>query len=213
MCHDPRISNHFSCCKVVKKQEKCFSTTLQVEICLIFLWRGTLIRDMSHWYVWHDSIMYVTWLIHSGREVHLMHEWVMSHISINHVTYQCVMSHISMSHITHVHEPCHVSMCHVTHINHTSSCKVYRGKRSASHVWVSHVTHINESCHISMRIMSHLTTTRRDAQSGEVLLTHISTYQWAMSHINASRHTYQWVTSHKSTSHVAHINASRHTYQ
>jgi len=120
-------------------------------------------QHLTHSQVWHDSFIYVTWIIHICDMTHLCvtgeqlegslfdercavatGEWVMSHIWVNHVNESC-----------HIHE-WFMWMSHVTHM---------------SHIWMSHVT----------PMMNHafLTSAPRSPQ------VHTKT--------NESCHAYEWV--------------------
>jgi len=124
--------------------------------------------DMTHSYVtdwstcdvwlihtWHDSFMYVTWLIHRvnyfmtcliqkpcyGVAAWVMSNttWVMSHTWMSHVTYEWGMAHMS--------ESCHICMRHVKYnMSHVTYEWVMSRMNESCHVWVSHVT-INKACH------------------------------------------------------------------
>jgi len=109
---------------------------------------------------------------------HVTSEWVISRMNESRRTYQLVMSHIWMSHVTHIW------MSHVTHIRHMNG---------SPHLWMSHVTY---ECVTSQ-------TESCDTHMNESRDTH-TTYEWVMSHMNASHRWLSHVT-HIWMSHVTHI--------
>ena len=171
---------------------------------------------MTHSYVWHDAFICVTWRIHV-YDMHLsyvvVHMCDMGHSHMWHDAFMCVICwFIWMSHATYVWHECvwhDPSMC-VSWLIHTCDCITFHisqdAKEREGHV-VSINTGVNESCHI---LTSHVT------------------YEWVMSHMNASCHTYECVMSHMQMSHgthdesamfliwmshVTHMNCSCHTHE
>ena len=87
--------------------------------------------DMTHSYVWHDSFICVTWLIHLCDMTH-SYVWHGSFICVAWLihtcdesppvrheschTYQRVMSHVSKSHVTHIDESCDTYEWVMSHI-------------------------------------------------------------------------------------------------
>ena len=106
-------------------------------------------RDMTHWYMWHDSFVRVTCLIREQRFYKLFAlELGTSRIRMNHVartnescrTYEWIMSHVRMNHVARTNE-CHAYewvVCHTYEwvMPHTH-------ERVMSHTWMSHVTRMN----------------------------------------------------------------------
>jgi len=83
---------------------------------------------MTHPLVWHDSLMCVTWLMHTSG----LYDVIESRL-----TYEWDMSHIWMGHVTRMNES-----------GHTYA-------RIVPHVWMCHATRMNESCHIYEWVMTH----------------------------------------------------------
>jgi len=129
--------------------------------------------DMTHSYVWHDSFICVTWLIHMCD---MTHSYV-SHDSFIRVT--CLIHMCDMTYTSSICETWLISenliiivngairviykliyMWHEPRPTHMRKRKRFRAHPYAwydaysvnewvmSHVWMSHVTHMNESCHV-----------------------------------------------------------------
>jgi len=62
---------------------------------------SSFIYDMTHPYMWHDSFICVTWLIHTSRDSFICY------IRMRRVTYECIMWNRD--------ESCHIWMSHVTY--------------------------------------------------------------------------------------------------
>ena len=60
-------------------------------------WQMTHLCDMTHWYVWHDSFICVTWLIHICD---MTHWYVWCHMFIDMCDVTCVMWLIRMCGMT-----------------------------------------------------------------------------------------------------------------
>jgi len=105
--------------------------------------------DMTHSYVWRDSVMCATWLIHMCD-----------------VTHSCVYHHSFRRLTWHIHvcttTPSNAFTCvawqrHVLYIARVNeSCHTYEWV--TSHIWMSHVAHMTESCHTYKWVMSHIWT-------------------------------------------------------
>ena len=173
--------------------------------------------DTYHPYVWHDSSIRVTWLIHTCDMTHwrtggvgrtLLQELtclcVMPHTSIRRVAnfvksryiFQWVVSYMSMRHVTHIYELCHMSMRHVTHVCVTHTSIWHWGMWHISmwhrhHSTMRHVTHGYELCHTYINSTHY---TFRFVMS-RMSLSHVT-------HVDESCHTFQWVMSRMSLSHV-----------
>ena len=121
--------------------------------------------DMTHSYVWHDSFICVTWLIHMCDMTH-SYVWHNSFICCDTLWYASAAA-LLMSHIiTHATYEC------TTHISHymydlyaaVEACRTVRWAEwhiqtwvvVMSHIWMSHVTFMNESCHTCEWVMSHI---------------------------------------------------------
>jgi len=127
--------------------------------------------DMTHSYVWHDSFLFVTWLIDiisvdMSKENHftcvkwLIHMWDMTHSLVWHNLFTCVTWLIHTCDMTHsyqigrhVKENIRLYMYFMTHsyvwhdssVTHTEkSCHAHEWVMS--HMWMSHGTHVKESC-------------------------------------------------------------------
>jgi len=87
--------------------------------------------------MWHDSFIYVTWLIHICDMTHsyMWHDSCCIWLSLTHRTWM---------HPGVVNESCHIHMCDMTH------------SYDMNDLWRSHVTYMNESCHIYEWVMSHI---------------------------------------------------------
>jgi len=134
--------------------------------------------DITHWFVWHDSFVCVTWLI-----------------------YMCDMTHLYVWHDSHVNESCHTGRAHAgqwrtrsddeqCHML-TESC--HTNTWVMSHTWTSQVTHTNEACHIHERVMSHvwmscLTGSHVSQRMSLWDMTHVSE-TWVMGHESCFTHS------------------------
>jgi len=155
---------------------------------------------MTHSYVWHDSFICVTWLIHMCDMTH-SYVWHDSFICVTH-------SYVWLIHVCQVQRAAALWTCHtnqwvmfviqvpflysygtwrvpyervMSHVN--ESCQS-RGRdnvyEESCHVGINHVT-MNDSCQIRM---SHVT------------------YESVISHMNESCYTRELVMSHIWMSHV-----------
>jgi len=158
--------------------------------------------DMTHSYVWHDSFICVTWLIHMS--LHVIAYSVTWHamsllISINHVTRSnewlasvCdINAHIHMSRVAMSHDMTHVwhdsficvtgliYMCDMTH------CYVWHG----SFICVTHVTHV---------------TAVTDSNSLHTIDTHSqrTTHTW---HTQSTRYTIDTHSNHSLYTHTMSV--------
>ena len=123
--------------------------------------------DMPHPYVWHDSSIFVTWLLHMCNSVNRACGWVMAHIWMRHVT------HADFKHLHHTHGYVrHDLFIHVRHdsfmsVWHDSStfaaCPIHHLARMSNtfdmkyprDMCNSNVTHVNESCGICVTWLIH----------------------------------------------------------
>jgi len=181
----------------IKEIDTCCSV-LQCVLQCVSVWKGLFERDQrdiltvpprlferrgrTHSYLWHDSCICATWLIH----MYVMTLWETWGAERSFYTFQWVMLRIN--------ESCHIWMSHVTHLN--ESCHTYEWVMS--HIWMSHGTHMYESCHTWMSHVTHMNES-------------CHTYTWVMSHMNESYHTHEWVMSHIWMSHVTYMNESCYT--
>ena len=88
---------------------------------------------MTHSYVWHDSFMCVTWLIHVCG---MTHSWVWHDSIIFMTTLEC-----------------DGTGAYVWHDSMNESCHTH--KWVMPYIWMSHVSHMNGSCHTHEWVMSH----------------------------------------------------------
>jgi len=163
-----------------------------------------VLKSTSWGAMWHDSFIYVTWLIHIRDTIY---------------------SYVLQSHVTHMNESCHggrhpgcVAVCRLIYLEQLR---------------IIHVTYMNESCRIYEWVMSQGGKFDVLQGVAVILLEHIGihrdaymdeschTYEWVIScicmshvaHMNESCHTYEWVISCICMSHVACMNESCRTYE
>jgi len=108
--------------------------------------------DTIHSYVWHDSFLCVTWLIHMCD---------MTSIYVWHVSFMCCYKQLphaficityEVSHICHTYDMSH--MCHTYEVSHIwSVTQIHTYVTHMSHMW--YVTHMSHKF-THMRDMSHL---------------------------------------------------------
>jgi len=119
---------------------------------------------MTHSYVWHDSCIYVqwlimcvTWLIHiSAITRHMRHRKKSCH------TYQTVLICVIwllpilwrmwrvVYRYVHVFDMCDMTSSYFNNSSQIGTSHVTHIKQSCSSVHLHHVTHMNESCHTHM---------------------------------------------------------------
>ena len=125
--------------------------------------------DMTHSYVWHDSIVYVTWLIQRTAD-----EGVRSLICVTWLVHTCEMSNPY---------GCHDS----------STCMMWPYERVMSHVWMSHGTLMDVTWLLYKLYDSyawHASCIRVKCQIHMVAMTY--PYLWR-EYMTESCHTYEWV--------------------
>jgi len=135
---------------------------------------------MTHAYVWHDSCICVTWL---------MHMCDMTHAYVWHDSYICVtwlMPCVYVRCCTFMSETWLMHTCHMTHTFERVTSK-----------WTSHVTHLNESHHTYRWNVSHIETSRamshmwmRPIHGGEDAPWCVKQMR-RITHINESCHTWK----------------------
>jgi len=174
---------------------------------------------MTHSYMWHDSFIWVTWLIHMCGMTHdsfkceswliqsllsescHIYEWVVSHFCCGYrATSQGLLDWFEIYPISvyiYVHK-CICDMgtlvtcpCLVTHTNKSFHTYEWVMVRNTSNVPMSHIwmSHVT-SCHTYEWVMSH------------IWMRHVT-------HMNESCHSFEWVMSHIWMSHVTYMNDSR----
>jgi len=110
-----------------------------------FLWVTWLIRmcDMTHWYVWHNSLVCATWLISSMCADEICVPWLIATCDMTHS--MCVMTHWYHPHIWIWHDLYHpYVLWSVTLSKHDSH----------SYMWA--MSHLNESREVHIA-KSHVT--------------------------------------------------------
>ena len=80
-----------------------FDVRLELRMCVTWLMH---VRDTTHVCVWHDSYIYVTWLIWQGEGIWIVLAWYM---------YVCDMTHAWMWHTSFVYVTWLMYVCDVTH--------------------------------------------------------------------------------------------------
>jgi len=96
--------------------------------------------DMTHSYVWHDSFMCVTWLIHMCAMTHSC-VWHDSFICVTRLIHLCAIPHADhvnlylYAHICiHIHTPMCMSVCVCSVIMHTSYHSHEQHEKFSEHV-------------------------------------------------------------------------------
>jgi len=149
--------------------------------------------DMTHSYVWHDSFICVTWRIHMYDMTH-SHVWNNSFICAPWLTHMCDTTH---SHWWHI--PCPMS-CDTTHS--------YMCDMTLSHAW-----HIACTSHMRIIHVTRMNEKRQIHQPHKSIMSHSQTSQTAEfgSTSTCACHTRERVMSHSWTSHVIPTPNSRTT--
>ena len=170
--------------------------------------------DMTHSYVWHDSFICVTWLIHMCDMIHA-HVWHDSFICVTRLIHMCDMTHSYVWHdsltcviwLIHMCDMTHscvwhdsficvtrlIHMCDMTHsyvwkdTRMDESCHKYDRMIESvfSDAWMSHVTHMDKSCQSIVYI--HCVCDRTCCYTARCYI-----HVW----LNQSFHTYEWVMTH-----------------
>jgi len=135
---------------------------------------------MTHSYVWHDSFICVTWLIHVCDMTH-PYVWHDSFICVTWLIYMCDLTHLYVWHDSFTC-PCRCMIWSArvwreTYKSWRVRCCGAAWGSSAAVVWMNHVPH-DESCPIC------------------VMFCMIAPCPlWGMSHMNGSCHLCEWVMS------------------
>ena len=177
----------------IKEIDTCCSV-LQCVLQCVSVWKGLFERDQrdiltvpprlferrgrTHSYLWHDSCICATWLIH----MYDMTLWETWGAERSFSTFQWVKLRIN--------ESCHIRMSHVTHLN--ESCHTYEWVMSQ--IWMSHGTHMNELCHLYEWVllhiwMSHVTRIHESCYTYTWIISH--TWMIHVTYTNESCHTYE----------------------
>ena len=111
---------------------------------------GVHIRDMTHSYVWHDSFIWVTWLIHMCDLTH-SYVWLDSFICVTRLIHMCHMTHSYVWHDQFICVTWLMHMCDMTHsyVWHDSmTC----GSPCHLHViYIAYVDDVREYAHMQCR--------------------------------------------------------------
>jgi len=145
--------------------------------------------DMTHSYVWHDSFICVTWLIHACD----MTCWFECSLRarLGCILYVWRESFICVTWFTH--------MCDMTH----SECAPESHSHSAFYVCDMNHSYVWYDSLICVTWLTH----RCDETHHYVCPCTIPPER------DSSCHTYEWVMSHIWVSHVTHMSESCHTYE
>jgi len=102
---------------------------------------------MTYSYVWHDSFICVTWLLH-------MHDITCRYLRLCYDSFICVpgLIHKFQSHIWIWYR---VDIC----VYDSFICATGIYEWVLAHIWMSHSTHMNESCRIYEWVMAHICAT------------------------------------------------------
>jgi len=117
--------------------------------------------DMTHSYTWHDSLICVTWLIHTC-------DMNISYVCMTHLKFIWHASSIGATWLIHLFGTTHSYKWHDS-FNGTSSCFYFLFLSPhlyfpdslwwvMSYIWTCHVTRMNESCHTYEWVMSYIWT-------------------------------------------------------
>jgi len=135
--------------EMVRTKRKSARHTRKRPPLLFYVWHPD--RKGSSSYMWHDSIMSMTWLIHTCGMTHsyVWHDSLMQVIDLNfkedffHGRNIPWLRHATwMSHVTRMNESCHTYVWIKSHVwmRHITYEWVM------SQRWISHVTHMNHIC-------------------------------------------------------------------
>ena len=180
--------------------------------------------DMTHWYLWHDSLMSVSWLIDTCDMTHsymwhdsfiyvtwLIHKCVMTRVMcVTSLMHTCDMTHLHLRHdwltlVTAVTYVWHDSFIYVSWLIHIRDMTHVIRLTSRFQTAVS-VTHMNESCHTYVNEACHKYnhSSRQQSVISVTDLWHDSsmcmTFQRAVSHVRCAMLTvvqtsHSWLVS------------------
>jgi len=158
--------------------------------------------DMTHSYVCHDSFICVTWLIHMC-DMTQSYVWHDSFICVTWLIHICDRTR---SYVWHDSFIC------VTWLVKKSDIAAPRYRRESD---MSHVTHMNESCHTYERVMSHAGVSpsishRVSDMSHVTQMSHVTRMSHVAPRYRSCRRMYEREHSRQVrstlTSHVTHMN-------
>ena len=180
--------------------------------------------DMTPLYVWHDSFICVTWLVHLCDMTHSSVRRNVTHSNMWHDSFRCVtwllyMCDMTRSYVWHDLFICATyrdspvtqaqAFVHVECSQKVKARKMFAALWVMSHVWMSHVTRMHKS-------VSQVARTNESHH----------TFIWDMSHVWVRRDKYfkvlspasrlshmTWVMSQIQVSHVTHTHESCQTYE
>jgi len=165
-----------------------------LEMTHSYVWHDTFVcvtwlihmRDMTHWYVWHDSLICVTWLIRM-RDVTHSYVWHDSFLRVPWLIHTCDMTHSNAWHDSFIRVTWLILTCATTHsyARHDSFiCVTYSFRHSNVRDGMSHV--LSRMCNMTHSRVNH-----------GILQLHVP---FTSASRNESRtHSYVWHDSHSFT--------------
>jgi len=153
-------------------------------------------RDMTHSYVWHDSFICLTWLVHMCDMTH-SYAWRDSFVRVTWLIHMCDMI---LRHGQHARDICMLldSFIRVTWLRPV--CDMTHSKDDMTQTYIWHASFIRVTWHIHTGDMPRLIEAwaALSRQMCDMAMRHVTYF------IKESFHTYEWV--------VSHMNASCHTF-